>query len=410
MTRPTLTVADLEPAGRPGRDPVVLSYGMGVDSTAILLRWLHDPTSRDFDLADLVVVTAMTGDEWSQTGRDVTDHVLPLLRRHRVRFVQVARSRRNVHADGTGVVVLDDSTTPTGVHLAGGYRLSDEMTEAGTIPQTGGARLCSARSKGEPLDATIAALAAGRRYRHVIGFEANETTRAVRDATYDTSVRTGVYPLLEWGWDRVACEEYITAVTGIVWEKSACTFCPFSWGSKAGRERILARFAEHPTEAVAALVMEHIALALNPTQGLVAGARAVDLVRDAGHQHLLNLLTGELESRPHAVYQVSRILRPRKGDPSKMANASRSVRAHAVGSRTQMRHLLAGLGPVTVGPDGIARVYDHHRGASFPTTERFFVVAPVGVRDKQADRFDEWWAALHPGAGDTAQLTLALTA
>ena len=29
---------------------VVMSYGMGVDSTAILLRWLTDPSSRDFDL------------------------------------------------------------------------------------------------------------------------------------------------------------------------------------------------------------------------------------------------------------------------------------------------------------------------------------------------------------------------
>ena len=34
---------------------VVMSYGMGVDSTAILLRWLADPSSRDFDLQDLVV-------------------------------------------------------------------------------------------------------------------------------------------------------------------------------------------------------------------------------------------------------------------------------------------------------------------------------------------------------------------
>lgn len=28
--------------------PVVLSYGLGVDSTAILLRWIHEPASRDF--------------------------------------------------------------------------------------------------------------------------------------------------------------------------------------------------------------------------------------------------------------------------------------------------------------------------------------------------------------------------
>ncbi len=38
--------------------PVVLSYGMGADSTAILLRWIEEPGCRDFDLSDLVVVTA----------------------------------------------------------------------------------------------------------------------------------------------------------------------------------------------------------------------------------------------------------------------------------------------------------------------------------------------------------------
>lgn len=31
----------------------VLSYGLGLDSTAVLLRWLTDPSSRDFDLSDL---------------------------------------------------------------------------------------------------------------------------------------------------------------------------------------------------------------------------------------------------------------------------------------------------------------------------------------------------------------------
>ena len=36
--------------------PVVLSYGLGVDSTAILLRWPSEPSSRDFDLVDLTVV------------------------------------------------------------------------------------------------------------------------------------------------------------------------------------------------------------------------------------------------------------------------------------------------------------------------------------------------------------------
>ena len=119
---------------------VVLSYGLGADSTAVLLRWLTEPASRDFALDELVVITAMTGDEWAGTGTDVEQHVLPLLRRHGVRYVQVARAQLLTTKAGDGIVVLDDSRHPERVHLAGAYRLSDELTAAGTIPQSGGDR------------------------------------------------------------------------------------------------------------------------------------------------------------------------------------------------------------------------------------------------------------------------------
>ena len=68
-----------------GTHPAVLSYGMGADSTALLLRWIHEPATRPCDLAGLLVVTAMTGDEWPVTGRLVTEHILPLLRAHDIR-------------------------------------------------------------------------------------------------------------------------------------------------------------------------------------------------------------------------------------------------------------------------------------------------------------------------------------
>ncbi|MDF2822747.1 MAG: hypothetical protein K0R68_155 [Mycobacterium sp.] len=37
------------------------AYWTGLSTTAILLRWLTDPSSRNFDACDLVVVTAHTG-------------------------------------------------------------------------------------------------------------------------------------------------------------------------------------------------------------------------------------------------------------------------------------------------------------------------------------------------------------
>ena len=204
------------------RRRVVLSYGMGADSTALLLRWIHEPDTRPCDLRDLLVITAMTGDEWPATGRLVTEHILPRLREHGVRWVQVARTGA---AQADGITILDDSRAPRRVHLGGAYRQSDEMPAAGTVPQVAGSRKCSAEAKGWVLDQFLAAEMSGQPYLHVMGFEKGEAKRAHRDAGYDTAQRTGSYPLIAWGWDRAACEDYIYSQTGVRWPKSACTYC-----------------------------------------------------------------------------------------------------------------------------------------------------------------------------------------
>lgn len=101
----TLT-ATHHPLVLPGTDgaattpSVVFSFGMGVDSVALILRWLEEPASRDFDLAGLVMITAQVGDEFDSTRRLVEDHVLPRLRRaggrptHPVRPVATQDHRR----------------------------------------------------------------------------------------------------------------------------------------------------------------------------------------------------------------------------------------------------------------------------------------------------------------------------
>ena len=59
----------------------ILSYGMGVESSAILLRWIMSPVTRPCSLEDLIVITSQVGDEYTDTGRDVEAHILPLMRR-----------------------------------------------------------------------------------------------------------------------------------------------------------------------------------------------------------------------------------------------------------------------------------------------------------------------------------------
>lgn len=72
--------------------PVVFCMGMGVDSAAILTWWLDQPEGRGFCLHEPVCLTAMTGDEYGETRRLMETHLLPLMRAHGVRYVQLARA------------------------------------------------------------------------------------------------------------------------------------------------------------------------------------------------------------------------------------------------------------------------------------------------------------------------------
>ncbi|MBF6302908.1 hypothetical protein IU459_36135 [Nocardia amamiensis] len=116
---------------------------LGVDSSALLLRWINDPASHDFELHDLAVVVAIVGSEWEQTIRDATEVVLPELARHGIRLIQAGRGRRRAGNDGSGVVIFSDSRTPDELHAAGAYTLLAEMRSAGTTPQVGGRRACT---------------------------------------------------------------------------------------------------------------------------------------------------------------------------------------------------------------------------------------------------------------------------
>jgi hypothetical protein len=382
---------------------------MGADSTALLLRWILEPGTRPCELGDLLVVTAMTGDEWPVTGRLVTEHVLPRLREHRIRWVQAARGGAT---QSDGVTILGDSRVPDRVHLGGDWKLSDEMLAAGTIPQVAGNRKCSLKAKGWVLDQVIAAEMAGWPYLHVMGFEKDEAGRARRDAGYDTAQRTGSYPLLSWGWGRRSCEDYIRAVTGAEWPKSACTYCPYALCSTDGRRRVLAAYRGEPAAGVRALILEHISVSLNPRQGLAAGERLTELLAATGqHRDVLTSFSAELSLMPWRVYEVRRVISPRDGDPARAGGAARSLRALAAGSRAEMTAALGGLarsrGAVTDAADGIDRAWLRRRGTVLPAAEHFLVAAPAGPRDKERPGFQAAWRAAVAAAGGRLPLPAA---
>ncbi len=278
--------------------PVVLSYGMGADSTAILLRWLTEPATRDFELSDLVVVTAQLGSEFARTYRLVATHVLPRLRSHEVRYVQVSRSGRR---EADGITILSDTRTPVELVRSGPWRLVDELIEAGTVPQVAhGRRLCTVKHKGWALDHAIARLVGDQPFRHVIGFNADEVRRAATDSNYSSSNRASEYPLIEWGWGREHLEDWIEGVVGERWIKSRCSFCPFS-ACAGSRTAHLADWAAEPERGAEALFIEHVSLALNPRMALYGTTKAVDLATEAGLCEVLELFRSRLAASEHAV-------------------------------------------------------------------------------------------------------------
>jgi hypothetical protein len=369
---------------------VVLSYGMGVDSTAILLRWLREPETCPCSLDELVIIIAMVGDEPDDTRVLVESHVLPLLREHGIRLVQVARDAHR------HMVLLDDSTAPARLHYEGAYRLSDEMEAAGTIPFQC-SRSCSQHAKGEPLDAWLKGEFKGAKFTHVIGFNAEEEKRANRDEGYTTDkkiARSPSYPLIDWGWDRDECEQYIEQAVGEPWAKSCCSYCPFT----DGRTEHMTRLEAQPDLTAEALMMEYRARALNAKALLYQHHSLVTRCQAEGHEEALSIWQSTLAVTDWTLYRVSRVWKhwtstsKKTGLPTEGWNAARRVQHLVVGTRDECEAALRSLaGDADVQEeDGLVRVVLAQREPKTEGKDDMLAVGPAGAVAKVNISFDKW--------------------
>ncbi|MFI7405945.1 hypothetical protein ACIBW9_36685 [Streptomyces sp. NPDC049541] len=101
---------------------------------------LTDPAAHGIDLKRTAVLYTATGSEWPETRLLCEEFMLPLLRSHGVRFVQLARAG---HLKADGITVLDDSRHPEQLFARGLWTLWDELESVGTVPQQAGVRKCS---------------------------------------------------------------------------------------------------------------------------------------------------------------------------------------------------------------------------------------------------------------------------
>jgi hypothetical protein len=413
---------------------VILSYGLGVESSAILARWLIEPETCPCNLSNLTVLTAMLGSEWRDTIRLVTDHILPLLRQHVVRYVQISRGGR---LEESGIVVLSDTRQPTELFVDGAYRLKDELSEAGIVPSFSGPHTCSLKNKAVPIERWMRDFYAPSSFSHAIGYNneefgrvrSSEEANAVRNVAfgfnvdemvrvnggiaYDTPERKSIYPLVEWRWSRQDCIDYLFAQFGVLFPKSACSFCPFSY-SKKGLRDLVERQKMFPDQTADALMLEHMSLALNPRGTLYSGTSLVQLAIDHKNTVALDIHEEALTASEWAVYRVRRIysakaVKDGPSDPAKKGNVQRAVEKLDVYPSSDeavaaLRMQARSEGAEVEQVNNIVYRYVERRGATYPARENFLVAAPNLVETKARYGIEKFNARFDPEQFDMSAL------
>ncbi|MCU0548426.1 MAG: hypothetical protein MUC48_03675 [Leptolyngbya sp. Prado105] len=371
----------------------LLNWGMGVESTAILVRWILEPNTRPFStFQDLIVLTAQTGDEISETKILCEAYLFPLLRQHRIRLVQVAKTTASKL---DGYVVLSDTTEPIELFTEGYFKLSQDLAQSGTVPRLGRPHTCAQRWKGEVLDAWITDHV-DEAFGPYLGYNADELKRAGKADGYTCQGHQFIYPLIEWGWTRNDCIDYLYCVFGVLWRKSACAYCPFQQKNAA-----IERYHRDPKAGGYALLLESNALAFNPRMHLFSSGTAYDLIVESGNLAAIAELNRLLDQTQWAVYHVQRIYKQLIGKNGKpYVNADRKVTIVAQGQKAEMESNLQAIAQeqnATIKDLYGRRFYLHHRlEGLYPAIEEFYVVAPNLAKDKcrSLKAFDQQWAEL----------------
>ncbi|MEM9214691.1 MAG: hypothetical protein AAGD25_10125 [Cyanobacteria bacterium P01_F01_bin.150] len=373
--------------------PHVLNYGMGVDSTAILLKWLAmSDEERGFPLCDLIVLTAQTGDEFESTKELVETHIFSLLRKHHIRFVEVAKHGPR---QKDGYTVLQDTREPYRLNIDGDFKLSTHMHERGTIPALSGPHLCAMKWKGYVIDRWLEDHLHCQVFGPYLGYSAEETKRAEKCEEYQCRGNAFRFPLIEWNMTRLDCIAYIQEQLGVLWKKSCCKYCPYQSVATA-----MERYKEEPDAAAFALFTEMLSLALNPRMHLFSSGTAYDLIVQSSNQRALEAFERLLSEQEWGLYRVERIyerkVSQKSGKP--FTSVARRVSTVDVGTKPEMTEQLYVLAEEYGGgveeAYGAARTYTHHReNGVYPAVEGFWVVCPALVQDKvrNARVFQQKW-------------------
>ena len=198
------------------------------------------------------------------------------------------------------------------------------------------------------------------------------------------------------------CLDYLSSRLGVVWEKSACVYCPFN---QLGPDA-LQRHMRHPVQLAQALQLELVSLTLNPRGTLYKKQSLQEYTDQNGNHEALGLFREQLSAQPWRLYRVRRIYGAKKDAngqqrPDSKGQALRAVEHYSEEvSMDRAKQLLAEiartLGSVLEVKRGISYLYQRRAGDVFPTREEYFVAGPAVVEVKARyglDWFEEQWEA-----------------
>jgi hypothetical protein len=288
------------------KSPLVVSFGLGVDSLAMLVGFAQRGIRPD------LIMFADTGNE-----KEATYEYLPIANAW----------LRSVGFPEVTVVKYTPEKFKYGFYDT----LGSNCMRNATLPSLAfGRKSCSLKWKVAPQDKFVeawaparAAWAAGQKVQRCIGYDcsAADSKRyalTVNHHGMEHAKYEYLYPLRDWGWNRDECKRQIAAAGLPVPVKSACWFCP------ASKPAELHELKEHELKHI--VIMETRAkpylqtikgLWRKPTKGTLTGRpqpgsmteyiRSAELLPAADIDHLVATTPTAKDIRPEALDEFLKI-------------------------------------------------------------------------------------------------------
>lgn len=200
--------------------PLVIAYGLGVDSTSILVE-----LARRQMRPDLIMFANVGGPYFDRLGceKEETYDYLGIMNDF-------------LKKEGFPQVTVVSYVPKNFKNWPPYWSLEQNCLTNGTLPSLAfGFKSCSLKWKASPQDKFLKqwapaqqCWAAGLRVKKVIGYDCGpkDIRRYNHAGNADDPKYEYWYPLIEWGWDRLRCQQEIAAAGLPVPPKSSCFFCP----------------------------------------------------------------------------------------------------------------------------------------------------------------------------------------